>query len=81
MNRSNRRFDPLDEFAGEGSDARSREAIERARKVRHAIEAGLRFHRQGDLRQAADIYARRPTSTITSSKCIPIRPMRCISWA
>ncbi len=56
MNRSNRRFDPPDEFAGEESDALSREAIERAHKVRHAIEAGLRFHRQGDLRQAADIY-------------------------
>ncbi len=56
MNRSNRRFDPPDEFAGEESDALSPEAIERARKVRHAIEAGLRFHRQGDLRQAADIY-------------------------
>ena len=56
MNRSNRRFDPPDEFAGEESDAPSREAIERAHKVRRAIEAGLRFHRHGDLRQAADIY-------------------------
>ena len=56
MNRSNRRFDPLDDYAGEESDSLSREAIERARKVRHAIEAGLGFHRQGDLRQAADVY-------------------------
>ena len=56
MTRSNRRFDPPDEFSGEEYDSSSREALERARKVRHAIEAGLRFHRQGDLRQAADIY-------------------------
>ncbi len=56
MNRSNSRFDPLDDYAGEESDAPSREAIERARKVRRAIEAGLRFHREGDLRQAADVY-------------------------
>ena len=56
MNRSNPRFDPPDAFAGEESDPPSREEIERAHKVRDAIEAGLRCHRQGDLRQAADTY-------------------------
>ncbi len=55
MNRSHRRLDPA-ENAGEEPDALSEEVLERGRKVRHAIEAGLRFHRQGDLRQAADVY-------------------------
>ena len=56
MNRSNHRFDPPDELFGEEFEPPSREEIERVRKVRNAIEAGLRSHREGDLRQAANIY-------------------------
>jgi predicted TPR repeat methyltransferase len=56
MNRSNRHFDPSDEFPSDEGEGLSREAIERANKVRRAIEAGLRFHRRGELRYAADIY-------------------------
>ena len=56
MNRSHQRFVPPDDETGDEHDAFCPEALERTHKVRRAIEAGLRFHRDGDLRQAADVY-------------------------
>ena len=48
MNRSHQRFVPPVDETGDEHDAFSPEALERTRKVRRAIEAGLRFHRDGD---------------------------------
>ncbi len=56
MNRSNPRFDPPGDNAADEPDVLCEEALERGRKVRHAIEAGLALHRQGNLRHAADFY-------------------------